>query len=626
MADIVIDEMRQIRNEWIDENRIILESFPKIIAESWIRSHALGVRQSLESIPQITQWDTRLVTDFREQNHLETLSAKPLYQSMASFCDESAIAVALANESLRIFDLFGNRRIIETLGKRKIVLGSNFSESSCGTNAMCLAKETSTTQTLTAEQCYCEAFRDYITVSRQIASNPSVFALIFISCSDEHLASLSLTEFVFQTLKTLFVMPKTQIDKLLNDKGFEEFLDECGFCIAATSEDLTITSASQSFIKACSEMELVPGKNIDPLLRATTEHGIKQSGGHPQIHRGTLTTKHGAYQVRQYTVSSMPPRYFFTLKQTFTLDFLCKENETASTVIPEEFRYLEHRINACADVTDNMLIVGEDGTENARLARIIHAISNDKAPYFSIDCRAFDAAELTCILFGGYDASRGETEGALDQTRGGTLFLSSIDAMPSSIQARLADAIESGHFLRPYCFKQMDFATRIIASTETSPDAGAKDSRIIGKLRFNLDVMRIEVTPLRERKADFDAILATTLSAMDLPLVLDAEAKRLLSSYDWPGNTGELENVLLKLSHDFGRTAISAKMLSSYIMKADDHAESQSSESSRSDRHLSASLVKKTLKDCDGNKTRAAKALRVSRQTLYNYLKRYDIA
>lgn len=635
MNDNIIDNMRQSRNDWIDSNRLLLESFPKTIAESWMRSHALGVEQTLSSIPKITQWDIRLVTDFREQNDLESMTTKRLYRSIASFCDVFGMAVALANESLRVFDLLGNEHVLTMLKSRKIELGSNFSESSCGANAMCLAKETGTTQSLKPEQCYSEAFDGFDTASMQIASNPSVFAMTFTPLIPQgqrgdstERRNASAADLVFQALRTLFIAPKTQVEKLLNEREFGDFLDECGFCAAAANEDLVITAATKSFIETCRDMELAPGKSIEPLLLSAKaeKHALDHDS---YAYRGSLTTRQGSYQVRQYSLATTPPRFFFALKQTLTLDFLCNAGEASTESALGEFRYLESEIKSCAQSEDNVLIVGEDGTGKARLARAIHLIHDDKAPYFSIDCRALGEEELTGALFGGFDPISGEAEGALDKTRGGTLFLSSIESMPASVQARLADAISSGRFLRPHCLKQIDFRTRIIASTEIDPGFEAHGSTLVDKLRFQIDVTRIDVAPLRERKDDFEAILDAAASRISPSPALDREAKDILAKYDWPGNTAELENTLAKLRHLFGPGVISAKAAQLYL--SDEKSPSFDSpiriESPVAHRPApSESSVRQALEECGGNKTLAARMLQVSRQSLYNYIKRYGIA
>ncbi|MGB9858341.1 MAG: sigma-54-dependent transcriptional regulator [Moorellaceae bacterium] len=202
----------------------------------------------------------------------------------------------------------------------------------------------------------------------------------------------------------------------------------------------------------------------------------------------------------------------------------------------------------------NILIQGETGVGKEVLARFIHAASHRAgAPFVAVNCGALPENILESELFG---HERGAFTGAVAQKRGifelangGTLFLDEIGEASPSIQVKLLRVLETGEFMRVGGEKVFKTNVRIIAATNVDLEQAVKDNLFRKDLFYRLDVIRLVIPPLRDRKEDIPALIAhflRTFNNHELPyqVRISPEASEILTNYSWPGNIRELVNVL----------------------------------------------------------------------------------
>lgn len=200
---------------------------------------------------------------------------------------------------------------------------------------------------------------------------------------------------------------------------------------------------------------------------------------------------------------------------------------------------------ACSDLT--VLITGESGTGKEVLAQSIHNASNRcKQPFVAINCAALPESLLESELFG-YEG--GAFTGALkegkiglfEQAHNGTIFLDEIGDMPLSLQTRMLRVIQERQVMRIGSQSVVDINVRIIAATHRNLMEMIDESKFREDLFYRLNVLPINIPPLRERKEDIMLFLESYLSSKQ-NLKISREVRELLLNYNWPGNVRELKN------------------------------------------------------------------------------------
>lgn len=202
----------------------------------------------------------------------------------------------------------------------------------------------------------------------------------------------------------------------------------------------------------------------------------------------------------------------------------------------------------------NVLIHGETGTGKEVLARFVHAASNraDKM-FIPINCGALPENLLESELFGhergAFTGASGQRKGIFELANQGTLFLDEIGEASLSIQVKLLRVLETGEFLRVGGEKPIKTDVRIIAATNVDLEQAVKEKTFREDLFYRLDVVRLEVPPLRERKEDIPQLVNYFIKRYIAKNGGDSsemsiEAMQLLCDYNWPGNIRELANTV----------------------------------------------------------------------------------
>ncbi len=201
-------------------------------------------------------------------------------------------------------------------------------------------------------------------------------------------------------------------------------------------------------------------------------------------------------------------------------------------------------LERASGATVPVLLTGETGTGKGSLARSVHERSPRKAgPFEVVDCGALQvAASPEAELFG----QDGGAPGALERAFGGTILLDDVDELPLSIQAALAQALDTGTLRRTGGSTAVPLNVRVIAATSKDLREESSAGRFREDLYFRLAVVTVPVPPLRARLDDLPLLVQLLLpKASDgAPMRVSADATRELKGYDWPGNVRELRNVL----------------------------------------------------------------------------------
>jgi DNA-binding NtrC family response regulator len=288
-------------------------------------------------------------------------------------------------------------------------------------------------------------------------------------------------------------------------------------------------------------------------------------------------------------------------------------------------------VESIKDSSINVLISGETGTGKEVLANAIHYTSQRHyRPFIPINCAAIPRELLEAELFG-YE--RGAFTGAVSRRIGkfeeantGTLFLDEIGELELSLQAKILRAIQEKEIERIGGSKKIEIDIRLIASTNRDLSEEVKSGNFRPDLYYRLNVVQIKLPPLRERKGDIPLLVTHFIDKFS-----QREEKNILSvspgvmevfhNYSWPGNLRELENVLERAVVLTKRDVIDLKDIPDEIKKED---KSTNMKSLKPLKELEIETVMKAIDAFNGNKSKAAKALGITRKALYSRLKQTD--
>lgn len=221
-------------------------------------------------------------------------------------------------------------------------------------------------------------------------------------------------------------------------------------------------------------------------------------------------------------------------------------------------RALFRGIGRLAQAPLSVLINGETGTGKELVARALHQESpRARKPFVALNTAAIPAELLESELFGheagAFTGAQKRHVGRFEQADGGTLFLDEIGDMPLPLQTRLLRVLAEGEFFRVGGRELIRVDVRVIAATHQNLEALVADGRFRADLLHRLDVVRLQLPPLRERLGDVPQLAENFLAAATRKLDIagkrfSAAALAMLQSYPWPGNVRELENVCWRLA------------------------------------------------------------------------------
>ncbi|MCK4418790.1 sigma-54-dependent Fis family transcriptional regulator, partial [Candidatus Aerophobetes bacterium] len=317
--------------------------------------------------------------------------------------------------------------------------------------------------------------------------------------------------------------------------------------------------------------------------------------------------------------------------------FLRQELEKKGEIITqnEEMCRLKELIEKVAKTEATILITGETGTGKELVARAIYQKSFRKGNLFvKVNCAALAEGVLESELFG---HEKGAFTDAYIQKRGrfeladrGTLFLDEIGDIPLATQVRLLRVLQEGEFERVGAEATIKVDARIIASTNQNLTQAIREKRFREDLFYRLNVISLELPPLRERKKDIPLLAQYFLkkygAANKCVEGISKEALDCLIFYPWPGNVRELENTIERAVILAKKPLIEKENLFLSPPDITSLGKPGFSFGSKSLRKVEKSLIANVLEETKWNLSKAAQILEISRTTLYSKIKKHGLA
>ncbi|KZL92917.1 transcriptional regulatory protein ZraR [Clostridium magnum DSM 2767] len=313
-------------------------------------------------------------------------------------------------------------------------------------------------------------------------------------------------------------------------------------------------------------------------------------------------------------------------------------SKSGKTIIykSEKMKGILDIVNKVADSNATVLITGESGTGKELIANALHFGSNrNNKPYVKINCGALPENLLESELFG---HERGAFTGAVSKKIGrfqladeGTLFLDEVGELPPSIQVKLLRVLQEKEFERVGGNDTIKVDVRILAATNRNLLDMVKKGEFREDLFYRLNVIPIEIPPLRERKEEIPSLIKFFINRYSInikkgEIKFSAEALEALVNYKWIGNIRELENFIerLVILND-GKTIKIADLPKEILNNSSESTEFAIPDEGINLDEVEKSLIVQALKKANNNRTKAAKLLGITRHTLLYRMEKYNI-
>jgi DNA-binding NtrC family response regulator len=297
-----------------------------------------------------------------------------------------------------------------------------------------------------------------------------------------------------------------------------------------------------------------------------------------------------------------------------------------------EMEKLYRMIGKAAHSVHPVLILGENGTGKEMVARAIHYSGpfRDK-PFVPVDCGSLVPTLIESELFGhvkgAFTGATHAKDGLLALAQGGTVFLDEIGELSLDLQCKLLRALQEKEIRPVGSTKQVSINVRILAATNRDLEQAVGQGVFRRDLYFRLNVLRLRIPPLRERRQDIRLLVDTFLERLSRAsgrmFDISDDALRALTAYDWPGNVRELENCIERCcAMNFG-PVIHDSDLPDCIFGRKEQGEGQSAERIVPVADLERQAILGAIAQLNGDKLTAARLLGIGKTTLYRKLKDY---
>lgn len=427
----------------------------------------------------------------------------------------------------------------------------------------------------------------------------------------------------------------------------EEILSEEGYNATAVSDsreaiillkerhyDIVITDLKMPYVDGIQVLTFAKQFHPDTLVIMITAHGTIESA--------IEAIRKGAYDYIQKPFS--PDQLILLIKRAEDYIRLLRENKRLSEEITKfadsdfigiskTIQDIRDTIQKVAPMDVTILIQGETGTGKELVARLIHKRSQRfKNVFLPVNCGSISEGILESELFGhekgAFTGAIAQRKGLFEAANGGTIFLDEINNTSPSMQIKLLRAIQENAIMRVGSSVPVSVDVRIIAASNTNLSEDVASGFFRKDLYYRLNVININIPPLRERKEDIPILAYHLLNKYRNKFKkeicqISTQAMEILTGHSWPGNVRELENVIERAVIMETSVAITSQSLPPEITGKPKDPMSCMGLMSIED--MERFLIQRTLREFDGQKNRAAESLGIDVTTLWRKMKKYDL-
>jgi len=645
-----IDKIKKAHERFIKNGVIDSSVIRPIIANSWKRCKLAKVDPfSKDSTNKLNDKKIKALLD--KNRHLIKIS-QPIMRMAEKMIKGSGFRIDLSNKDGYILKMIGDKEVLEESEKIGVVVGSNRSETIVGTNSIGVTLFTGEPVQIIGPEHY-KIYPRYWTCSSAPIRDPSgnIVGVINMSgkCHLLHKHTLGMVASIAKAIENAIKLENKVNELIINN----EFLNTI---IESISDALIVMDKEGKVIHLNSLAEEILGEKSSEVIGIPINRLIKTSfsllnildNREEYLEKEIIITPHyskdsSVYLLTEKVVKDSEGKIqgitslFKDMKKVRRLvsNFIGTNTKyNFSSIIGKNIKLIKaiNLAKVASPSSSKILIQGESGTGKEIFAQAIHNNSNRKnKPFIAINCAAIPRDLVESELFG-YEggaftgAKKEGRAGKFELAEGGTLFLDEIEAMPLEVQPKLLRILESNQLIRVGGNKIIPIDVRIISSSNQDLSLLVKEGKFRGDLYYRLNVITIEIPPLRERKDDIPILVRYFCNRIKPGIEIDEKVLKAFYKYNWPGNIRELENVIERAILISKNNKITIDLIPENIkcFKANN--------SNFMDNNKKISLIDfekeavlKALQGAKGNISKASKSLGIDRSTLYRKIKKYEI-
>ncbi|AOY75855.1 sigma-54-dependent Fis family transcriptional regulator [Clostridium formicaceticum] len=642
--------IKQAWNRFVLSGKIEGVYVRDVIADSWLRcynaevNHRDGYCQDLLPKEKIQQY-------IEEKKQLIEI-ARPIMRTLFKCVEGSSFVVVLANEKGLILESMGDPDILAMTKTINFLPGGNWLEECVGTNAIGTALVSDSPIRVSGAEHYCSKHHIWACSAAPIHDSfGNIIGCLDMSClvGREHSKDLGMVVAAVRAIENQLHKEETQGQLFAAHKHLTTVLNTISEGIMSIDKDFMITHVNPALSKIIGMLSShMIGKQVSSIIgdcyhikrvletgESCLEEEVTIDIFNRQIHCtlkaspirdksmqvvGAVITFREIKQVHQIVNKMAATQARFRFR-----DIVGKSDKIQETI---------RKAKVAAKSPSTVLLLGESGTGKEVFAQTIHNSSERRdAPFIAVNCAAMPRELIQSELFGYCDgaftgAKRGGRPGKFELADGGTLLLDEIGDMPIDMQVNLLRVLQEKNVVRVGGDKPIPIDVRVIAATNKNLSLEIEKGIFRKDLFYRLNVVTINIPPLKERYGDIELFVEYFLQKMALKLgkeipEVHPQVMDILNNYHWPGNVRELENVLEYAINMVEGNSMTKECLPHYLNKAEIKIEKEDELFTLAE--LECNAIKKALKKFDGNITQVAQSLGIARNTLYEKMKKYKI-
>ncbi len=591
--------------------------------------------------------------DLLQENEELLRISKPFTETLYNYVKDTGFFIEVIDRNGMILSIIGDDDINQRSLDVNMSVGTDMSEKSAGTNAICLALDEDIPIQLVGSEHYLEIFHQF-TCSSAVIHNEEGKTIGCINLTGwshrVHKHTLALVVAAVRSIENQIKVQRQQNEIIEAYNYTNTIMNSLDMGILTVDFSGSIKLINYG---ACKMMHIYKeeavGKNIFSLLEEGLElkrlfqEGEKVENKEVRIHVNNREKKFILNSSQTFDKARKISGNIIILKDINKVFKLVNQyvGMTAKydfdMIKGESFQMLQVKEYAkkVSKSPSTILIQGESGTGKELLAQAIHNASERcHNSFVALNCGAIPTSLIESELFGYVEgaftgAKKGGYSGKLALSDKGTLFLDEIGEMPLHMQVHLLRFLQEGKITRLGDYKEIGLDVRIIAATNKDLREEVKRGRFREDLYYRLSVIPIYLPPLRERHGDIELLMDTFLKnkaillKKEIPEIKEELYTRLLS-YHWPGNIRELENCIENIVNFDGEMSFdfSAERLEN-SSRQDPGIRPKTKLKSLAQWEKEA--IEKSLLECNHNFTMTAKVLGITRATLYVKAKKYNV-
>ncbi len=621
----------------------------KSIEESHKRSKKYGV-ESTSIYPRHLLSETELKENLKKNKSLLKVS-EPILKQLFKAVTGSGFFINLTDDEGCIISIIGDDDVLNEARKLKMVSGAYMDESSIGTNSMGVVLNEKKPVQVTAKEHFISAYHNWTCSAAPIFFDGDVIGVINMTgfADKVHPHSLGIVVSAAQAIENKLKEKKSMQQLETSNQFAFAMMNNLTFGVMAINIQDQIEwvndTACRMFNIRRTELlhreinDLLPDwKRIrriilnellfidEPIMFSIpgiTERFISNA----YVIQGEKNEMHGyLITFRQYSRIVNLIKKFSGHHAKFTFDDMISDS-------PEMINLIK-QAKLVATKPSTILLSGESGTGKEVFAQAIHNYSiRHEGPFIAINCGALPETLIESELFGYEDgaftgAKKGGSPGKFELANHGTLFLDEIGEMNAEMQVRLLRSIQEGKVTRIGGKNEIDLDVRIIAATNKNLEEEIEKGKFRLDLYYRLNVIKFHIPPLRDRIDDilpmarFFAAQKSEKIGRTMPLINKDIEKKLLA-YTWPGNVRELENVMERMvvmDGDF--SFFQHNKVDNSTIKEPEQSATVINFKGKTLNEIEKEAIVNSLKKNNNNMSKTAKELGISRNTLYQKIRK----